>query len=47
MRRYFARGSSLRAVRNGPSYFAVTREGDEGPIIEAFEKRGRLGLPGW
>ncbi|AKV74830.1 MULTISPECIES: shikimate kinase [Metallosphaera] len=27
---------------NGPSYFAVTREGDEGPVIEAFEKRGKV-----
>ncbi|MCG3109738.1 Shikimate kinase [Metallosphaera sp. J1] len=27
---------------NGPSYFAVTREGEEGPVIESFERRGKV-----
>ncbi|AEB94519.1 shikimate kinase [Metallosphaera cuprina] len=43
--------SSLRAGAlasgisgNGPSYFAVAKEGEEGPILEALEKFGKVKL---
>jgi shikimate kinase len=27
---------------NGPSLFAITKEGDEGPIVEEFSKHGEV-----